>query len=45
MQAYRKLTELLGNGNASLDAQGWIVAAVMAVSVMWAVAPCLGRRV
>jgi hypothetical protein len=41
----RPLMELLGNGNASLDAQGWIVAAVMAVSVMWAVAPGLGRRV
>jgi hypothetical protein len=37
------LLELLGNGNASLDMQGWIVAAVAIVSVVWTVAPALGR--
>ena len=34
---------LLGNGNARLDVQGWIVLAVMAVSVLWAVRPALAK--
>ena len=29
------LGELLGNGNLSLDVQGWIVAGVMAASILW----------
>jgi hypothetical protein len=37
------MMKLLGNGNSALEMQGWIVAAVMAVSVLWAVAPALGR--
>ena len=38
------LAELLGNGNASLDVQGWIVGTVMAVTILWAVGPGLWRR-
>jgi hypothetical protein len=38
------MMQLLGNGNAGLEMQGWIVAAVMGASVLWAVAPALGRR-
>jgi membrane protease YdiL (CAAX protease family) len=37
------LGELLGNGNEGLQTQGWIVAAVLAITVLWAVAPSLGR--
>ncbi len=37
------LAQLFGNGNASLDTQGWIVAALAAVCVLWAVAPAIGR--
>jgi membrane protease YdiL (CAAX protease family) len=39
------LAELFGNGNPALDRQGWIVAGVFVVSVVWAVAPALRRRV
>jgi hypothetical protein len=38
------IAELFGNGNAALERQGWLVAAVLAVSVVWAVAPALRRR-
>jgi hypothetical protein len=38
------MMELFGNGNPALDRQGWIVAGVFAVSVVWAVAPALRRR-
>jgi len=38
------MTQLLGTGNQSLEVQGWIVVAVMAFSVAWAMAPALGRR-
>jgi membrane protease YdiL (CAAX protease family) len=38
------MMELLGNGNPALDRQGWMVAGVLAVSVVWAVAPALRRR-
>jgi len=37
------MTELLGNGNPSLDAQGWTLVLVMAASVVWVVAPALRR--
>ena len=37
------LAQLFGNDNASLAAQGWIVAAVAAGGVLWAVAPAVGR--
>jgi hypothetical protein len=38
------ITELFGNANPALERQGWMVAAVLAVSVVWAVAPALRRR-
>ena len=38
------MTELFGNGNPALERQGWMVAGVLAVSVVWAVAPALRRR-
>ena len=37
------LLELLGNGNPSLDMQGWIVAAVAAATIIWAILPGFGR--
>ena len=37
------LAQLFGNGNASLEAQGWIVAIVLGVSVVWAFSPALSR--
>jgi hypothetical protein len=39
------MTELFGNANPALERQGWMVASVLAVSVVWAVAPALRRRV
>jgi membrane protease YdiL (CAAX protease family) len=38
------MMELFGNGNAALERQGWIVAGVLAVTVVWAVAPALRRK-
>jgi hypothetical protein len=38
------LLELLGNGNPSLDMQGWIVAAVAAATIIWAILPGFGRN-
>jgi hypothetical protein len=38
------MTELFGNANPALERQGWMVASVLAVSVVWAVAPALRRR-
>jgi membrane protease YdiL (CAAX protease family) len=38
------IAELFGNGNPALERQAWMVAAVLAVSVIWAVAPALRRR-
>ncbi|HEV2446068.1 MAG TPA: hypothetical protein VGS58_09105, partial [Candidatus Sulfopaludibacter sp.] len=35
------LGELFGNGNAALQVQGWIVAAVLALVALWAAAPAL----
>jgi hypothetical protein len=35
------LSELLQSGNAGLEMQGWIVAAVMVVGLVWAVGPGL----
>ena len=37
------LSQLFGNGNASLEAQGWIVAVVLGVSFLWAIAPAFWR--
>ena len=37
------LAQLFGNGNASLEAQGWIVAVVLGVSLLWAIAPAFWR--
>ena len=39
------MLQLLGNGNGALEMQGWIVAAVMAASVVWAVLPSFGKSV
>ena len=38
------LAELFGTPIASLQVQGWIVAAALAATVIWAVAPALGRK-
>jgi hypothetical protein len=38
------MTELFGNANPALERQGWMVAGVLVVSVVWAVAPALRRR-
>jgi hypothetical protein len=38
------MMELLGSDNPALERQGWMVAGVLAVTVVWAVAPALRRR-
>jgi membrane protease YdiL (CAAX protease family) len=38
------MTELFGTGNPALERQGWMVAGVLAVTVVWAVAPALRRK-
>jgi hypothetical protein len=38
------MMELFGTGNAALERQGWMVAGVLAVTVVWAVAPALRRK-
>ena len=38
------MMELFGNANAALERQGWMVAGVLAVSLIWAVAPALRRK-
>ena len=38
------MAELLGNGNATLSVHGWIVAAVMAASVVWVAWPGVRNR-
>jgi hypothetical protein len=38
------MMQLFGNANPALERQGWMVAGVMAVSVVWALAPALRRR-
>ena len=38
------MMQLLNTGNAALQAQGWLIAGIMAASVAWAVAPALLRR-
>jgi hypothetical protein len=38
------MMQLLDTGNAALQLQGWLIAGIMAASVVWAVAPAwLGR--
>jgi hypothetical protein len=44
MALHPAMTELFGNGNPALERQGWMVAGVLAVSVVWAVAPALRRK-
>jgi membrane protease YdiL (CAAX protease family) len=39
------MLQLLGNGNAGLEMQGWVVAAAMGASVLWAVMPSFGKNV
>jgi hypothetical protein len=41
---YEPMMHLLGNGNAYHEMHGWIVAAIMAASVLWAVGPALTNR-
>ena len=38
------MMELFGTGNPALERQGWMVAGVLAVTVVWAVAPALRRK-
>ena len=38
------LAELFGNGNAALQAQGWLAAGALALSLAWALAPALARK-
>jgi len=38
------LAELLGSGNAGLEMQAWVLVALMAAGVAWAVGPGLVRR-
>jgi len=38
------LVTLFDNGNASLARQGWMVAAVLAVTLLWALLPALRRK-
>jgi len=38
------LAELLGSGNAGLEMQAWVLVALMAAGVGWAVGPALVRR-
>jgi membrane protease YdiL (CAAX protease family) len=38
------LAELFGNGNASLQMQGWMVAAALAAVLIWAIAPAWRRK-
>jgi hypothetical protein len=38
------MMQLLNTGNPALQAQGWLIAGIMAASVAWAVAPALLRR-
>jgi len=40
---YQPTMQLLGNGNAYLEMHGWIVAAIMAASILWAVVPALAK--
>jgi membrane protease YdiL (CAAX protease family) len=39
------MMQLFSNGNPALQIQGWALAAVLVLSMVWAVAPALGRRV
>jgi hypothetical protein len=38
------MMELLGTGNAALQAQGWMIGGIMAATLAWAVAPALSKR-
>ncbi len=38
------MTQLFGTGNGALEMQGWLLAAVVAASLIWAVAPAAVRR-
>jgi hypothetical protein len=38
------MTELFGTGNGALEMQGWLLGAVVAASLIWAVAPAIARR-
>ena len=38
------MMQLFGNANPALQIQGWALAGVLAVSILWAVWPALGRK-
>jgi membrane protease YdiL (CAAX protease family) len=38
------MMQLFGNANPGLQMQGWALGGVLAVSILWAVAPAFGRR-
>jgi hypothetical protein len=38
------LMQLLGTGNGALEMQAWLIAAIMAATLVWALAPALLRR-
>jgi hypothetical protein len=38
------MMQMLGKGNAGLETQGWLIAGIMAATLIWAVFPALGRR-
>jgi hypothetical protein len=38
------MLELIGTGNAGLQAQGYLVATIMAVTLIWALAPAILKR-
>jgi hypothetical protein len=38
------LAQLFGNGNPSLEAQGWIVAALLGATLIWALAGAVSRK-
>ena len=39
------MTQLFGTGNGALEMQGWLLAAVVGATLIWAVAPAISRRV
>ena len=38
------MMQLMGSGNGALQMQAWLIAAIMAATLLWAVAPALLRR-
>jgi hypothetical protein len=38
------MMQLFGSGNSALEMQAWLIAAIMAATLVWALAPALLRR-